>query len=255
MIKTALRTDVGRIRAINEDRAAIRTDLAGGAALALLADGMGGHQAGDIASQTTVDVVARELLKVRSDMSVREWEIAISGAIERANAEIFAQASIHPQLSGMGTTVVAALMAHNRLTIAHIGDSRAYLLHKGKLRLLTEDHSLVNELLRTGQISEREASVHPRRNVLTRALGTEKTVDPDIRHMEWHHGDQLLLCTDGLTNMVDEDDILHTLKEKNDLQWKADRLIAKALEAGGEDNVTVVLIEYNSPVKERREND
>jgi len=213
---------------------------------------MGGHQAGDIASQTTIDVIVKELAKLHPDMSIKEWEKSLVDAIENANSHIFAKASLNPELAGMGTTLVAALTTMNRLSIAHIGDSRAYLLHKGKLRQLTEDHSLVNELLKSGQITEEEASSHPRRNVLTRALGTENTVEADIRHTEWNHGDILLLCSDGLTNMIDEKAILHTLEETCSLERKADRLIELALQAGGDDNVTVVLVANDLTEKDRR---
>jgi serine/threonine protein phosphatase PrpC len=249
---TVLRTDVGRIRTINEDRAAVASDLSG-VTLSLLADGMGGHQAGDVASQTAIDVLTRELRGLHSDLSSREWETAIHRAFERANAEIYAQASMHAQLSGMGTTGVVALSDHSRLTIAHIGDSRAYLVHKGKLMQLTEDHSLVNELLKSGQITDKEASTHPRRNVLTRALGTDIDIAVDIRHMEWESGDQLLLCSDGLTNMVNDKAILHTLTSNKNMEWKADRLIKLALDGGGDDNVTVVLVKHETPSSERRE--
>lgn len=244
-MSTALRTDVGRVRQINEDRAAVRSDH-NGITLALLADGMGGHQAGDVASQTTIEVLTRELAHIHPEMNDEQWEDALDLALGKANAEIFSQSSAHEHLSGMGTTVVAALAAGNRLSVAHVGDSRAYLVHQEKLSLLTEDHSLVNELLRSGYISAEEASAHPRRNVVTRALGTDETVEADVRHWSWEPGDILLLCTDGLTDMVDEAVILHTLNDNHGLQWKADRLVELALEAGGDDNVTAVLVQ-NEP--------
>lgn len=247
-MNTAFRTDVGRIRTINEDRAAVKSDLSG-VVLALLADGMGGHQAGDIASQTTIDVIIAELADIDPDMSASQWEYALQRAVEKANAVIYQQASKHTELSGMGTTVVAVIAAPDRMAIAHIGDSRAYVYHQGELRQLTDDHSLVNELLKSGQISEEEARIHPRRNVLTRALGTELAVETEICHADWEEGDILLLCTDGLTNMIDEETIVHILNSKASLEGKADRLVDRALQAGGDDNITVVLVENNGPTR------
>lgn len=253
-MKTALRSDVGRIRSINEDRAVIRNDI-NGITIALLADGMGGHQAGDIASQTAMEVVSRELSHLQPTMTAVEWEVAIAHAIERANSEIYSQSLSNPQLSGMGTTIIVALTCAGRLTVANIGDSRVYLLHNEELKQLTEDHSLVNELLKNGQISATEAATHPRRNMLTRALGTEMRVEADIKHVDWNPGDVLLLCSDGLTNMMSETAIVHTLQQQESLDWKADQLIEKALEAGGDDNVTVVLIEHAQEETDRGESE
>lgn len=241
-MNTASRTDVGRIRTVNEDSAAVHTG-ADGLTIAVLADGMGGHQAGDIASRTTIEIMMEQLGPLRAEMKPDEWEQAIAASIERANAEIYRQSLQNPQYAGMGTTVVAAVAASRRLTVAHIGDSRAYMLHNDCLTQLTDDHSLVNELLKSGEISAEEASVHPRRNVLTRALGTDQQARADIRHAAWQTGDILLLCTDGLSNLLDESEIIHTLQSRLSLQEKADQLVEKALKAGGEDNVTVVLIE------------
>jgi len=248
-MKTAYRTDVGRIRTVNEDSAAVR-DGDDGLTIAVLADGMGGHQAGDIASRTTIDILMKLLGPLRAEMTSEEWEKELAEAIEQANAEIFGQSEQHPEYAGMGTTVVAAIADHRRLTVAHIGDSRAYMWQNSSLTQLTDDHSLVNELVKSGQISAEEASVHPKRNVLTRALGTERRAAADIRHTEWQTGDILLLCTDGLSNQLKEPDIIHTLKSERTLQEKADELVEKALQAGGDDNVTVVLIENDGAAGE-----
>lgn len=240
-MKTAYRTDIGRIRSVNEDCAAVRSDM-NGLTLALLADGMGGHKAGDVASQMTIEVMQRELKAVHHEMSAKQWEEAMIRGIDRANAEVFNKAAQSPDFLGMGTTIVIGLITRNRLTIAHIGDSRAYLMHKGHLCRITEDHSLVNELLKSGQISVEEANVHPRRNVITRALGTEARIEADISHMEWYQGDTLLLCTDGLSNLLAEASITDILNMNSSLEGKADLLIERALAAGGDDNVTVVLV-------------
>ncbi len=249
-MNTVLRTNVGLIRTVNEDRAAIRSDLSG-VTISLLADGMGGHQAGEVASQTAIDVLTRELSGIHAELPELELQAIIAHAFEQANAEIYRQAVSNSQMSGMGTTIVAAISDAIRLTIAHIGDSRAYLYRKGKLQQLTEDHSLVNELLKSGQITEQEASSHPRRNVLTRALGTDSVVTADIKHLEWAPGDLLLLCSDGLTNLVKEQVIIHTLRGSKTLEWKADRLIELALAGGGDDNVTVVLVAHEQLPRQR----
>ncbi|MEX2416551.1 MAG: Stp1/IreP family PP2C-type Ser/Thr phosphatase [Paenibacillaceae bacterium] len=246
-MKTAYKTDIGRIRSVNEDCAAVRSDM-NGLTLALLADGMGGHKAGDVASQMTIDVMQRELKTVHHEMSAKQWEEVMIRAIDRANEEVYSKASQSSDYLGMGTTIVVGLMTSNRLSIAHIGDSRAYLIHKGKLTRITDDHSLVNELLKSGQISEEEANLHPRRNVITRALGTEPRIEADISHAEWHSGDTLLLCTDGLSNLLAEASIIEILNMDSPLEGKADLLIERALEAGGDDNVTVVLVSNEQPL-------
>jgi serine/threonine protein phosphatase PrpC len=240
-MKTAFRTDVGQIRSINEDRAVV-AELPNGWLLAALADGMGGHQAGDVASQSAVDWLAGELKTLDGSLSEGELRERLRETIARANAHIHAQSVQHPELAGMGTTLVACLANPARLVVAHVGDSRAYLLSGDDFRQLTEDHSLVNELVRSGQISPEEAKGHPRRNVLTRALGTEPFVAPDLHELEWSPGDLLLLCTDGLTNMISESDIIRTLRSEKDLDAMADRLVEQALAAGGDDNVSVILV-------------
>ncbi|MEX1029205.1 MAG: Stp1/IreP family PP2C-type Ser/Thr phosphatase [Paenibacillaceae bacterium] len=246
-MKTAYKTDIGRIRSVNEDCAAVHSDM-NGLTLALLADGMGGHKAGDVASQMTIDVVQRELKAVHHGMSVKQWEEAIIRAIDLANAEVYNKSMQSPEFLGMGTTIVIGLLTNNRLSIAHIGDSRAYLIHKGQFTRITEDHSLVNELLKSGQISQEEAIVHPRRNVITRALGTEAKIEADISHTEWYPGDTLLLCTDGLSNLLAEDSMIEILNMDLSLEGKVDLLIERALEAGGDDNVTVVLVSNEQPL-------
>jgi serine/threonine protein phosphatase PrpC len=246
-MKTAYRTDIGRIRSVNEDSAAVRSDM-NGLTLALLADGMGGHKAGDVASQMTIDVVQRELKAVHHEMSVKQWEVAIVRAIDQANAEVYHKSMQSPEFLGMGTTIVIGILTKNRLSIAHIGDSRAYLIHKGQITRITEDHSLVNELLKSGQISHEEAIVHPRRNVITRALGTDMKIEADISHTEWYPGDTLLLCTDGLSNLLAEHSMIEIVNMDLSLEGKADLLIERALEAGGDDNVTVVLVSNEQPL-------
>lgn len=238
---TAYRTDAGLVRLINEDRAAVRDEW-NGFTLAIVADGMGGHQAGEIASTMAIELVETEMRTVRAEMTLEERQETVRRAIAIANEEVYEFASKQPRYQGMGTTVVTALASQNEVVIGHIGDSRAYLVSGESIRQLTEDHSLVNELVKSGQITSEEANVHPLRNVVTRALGTDKQVEIDIIRCEWREGDILLLCSDGLSGLVEESEMRDIIAGVHDLPWKVDRLIARALEEGGGDNITVVLL-------------
>ncbi|WP_040948594.1 Stp1/IreP family PP2C-type Ser/Thr phosphatase [Gorillibacterium massiliense] len=242
---TAVRTDIGRIRAVNEDRALVTPDL-NGLVFAIVADGMGGHQAGDTASQMAVELIHEGLQQVQPDASEEERKLLLHEAIQSANRQIYEVSRSRQQFSGMGTTVVALLATEQSLTIANIGDSRAYLRRNDKLIRLTEDHSLVYELMKSGQLTAEEAENHPRRNVLTRALGTDPDVEADICVHNWEPGDIILVCSDGLSTMATDTTLLRVLQGDGDLGQIADSLILTALEAGGDDNITVVLLK-NAP--------
>jgi protein phosphatase len=163
--------------------------------------------------------------------------------IRKANKAVYETASLNEQYHNMGTTVVMALLDGTSGLIGHIGDSRAYRLRGGQLELLTEDHTLVNELTKSGQLSPEEAAHHPRRNVLTRALGTDREVEADVRVIDWQIGDLILLCSDGLSGLVEPVDVQATLEDPGAiLEQQAQKLIDLALAAGGDDNVTVVLV-------------
>lgn len=248
---TASRSDIGRIRQINEDRAWVGM-LDNGITLAIVADGMGGHQAGDVASQLAVNAY-RELLELnasKADLSIVEGKMLIRQAIVSANDVVYDMASRNEQYYNMGTTIVAALVIDQHVIIGHIGDSRAYLFSVEGITQLTEDHTLVNELVKSGQISPEEAVHHPRRNVLTRAVGTDPQIEVDIQTIELSPDNLLLLCSDGLTNMVSDDELLQMVyKDGSELDDKAERLIQQALQAGGDDNVTVVLLQEASAGK------
>ncbi|MCG7213803.1 Stp1/IreP family PP2C-type Ser/Thr phosphatase [Paenibacillus mucilaginosus] len=241
MLRLCYLSDIGRVRTVNEDRAVVKEDL-NGWSLAIVADGMGGHQAGDIASQMAVELIQVGIQFLDAGVSSEERQRQLKSAIEVANEKVFEFASQREHYHGMGTTVVAALASPDRAVIAHIGDSRAYRIGGGRIEQLTEDHSLVNELVKSGQISREEASHHPRRNVLTRALGTEPTIEVDVQEVSWQKGDLLLLCSDGLCGLVDDERILEAASGPEELEEKARRLIKEALDAGGDDNVTVVLV-------------
>ncbi|WP_281891067.1 Stp1/IreP family PP2C-type Ser/Thr phosphatase [Paenibacillus sp. YYML68] len=242
MLKAAFLSDIGLVRTVNEDSAFVQEQVHGWS-LAIVADGMGGHQAGDVASKMAVEWIPQGLLPLDPAASEEELAERLKSAVELANAQIFEFASGRESYHGMGTTVVAVLANPSVAVIAHIGDSRAYRIREGRLEQLTQDHSLVNELLKSGQITREEADHHPRRNVLTRALGTEATIEVDVQSVYWRPGDLLLLCSDGLSGLVEQERILSTVLEESSLEHKVRRLVDEALAAGGDDNVTVVLLE------------
>jgi serine/threonine protein phosphatase PrpC len=224
------RTDKGRVRDGNEDRPLIdqRMDLYA------VADGMGGHQAGEVASETAVEALRAA---VASGTPIRD-------AITLANDAVLERSAADERLRGMGTTMTAAtLAAGGTLLIGHVGDSRAYLIRGGELRQVTEDHSLVEEMVRGGELTPEQAEVHPQRSVITRALGIDPGVEVDIYTLELQEGDRVLLCSDGLTGMVRTEEIAAVLQREPDPQKAANELVEAANEAGGEDNITVVLLD------------
>ena len=235
-------SDVGRRRNTNQDYASVFTNQEG-IKLAILADGMGGHRAGDIASQMAVLNLgnAWEEQDLTDDEKIAQWFIQ---AIQEENALIYQRGQEQPEYNGMGTTIVAAALSEERFTIAHVGDSRAYLIRDGKIIQLTEDHSLVNELVKSGEISEEMAVNHPRKNILTRSVGMPGTVEVDVSTYIWQLKARLLLCSDGLTNMLSEEMIETIVNQEGTLSDKVTELINQANEAGGADNITVLLIEF-----------
>ena len=239
-------SDVGRRRNTNQDYASVFTNQAG-IKLAVLADGMGGHRAGDIASQMAVTNLgtAWENLSLSDDEKVAQWFIQ---TIQEENTRIYQRGQEQPEYNGMGTTIVAAALSEDQFTIAHVGDSRAYLIREDKIIQLTEDHSLVNELVKSGEISEEMAANHPRKNILTRSVGMPGSVEVDVSTYIWQLKDRLLLCSDGLTNMLSEEPIGTIINQEGALFDKVTELIERANEAGGADNITVLLIEYKEDV-------
>jgi PPM family protein phosphatase len=227
--ETTVRTDVGRQRRGNEDSSYAQPPVF------VVADGMGGAQAGEVASQMVVESFVEGL---PADGTPEE---RLSVVVQRANRDIHDRSRTEAESAGMGTTVTAAYLDEDSVALAHVGDSRAYLLRDGELSRLTEDHSLVEELLRGGKLTEEEALEHPQRSVITRALGIEPIVEIDTWTYPLRPGDVVLLCSDGLTSMISEQQVQEVLAEAPDLDTAADRLIDAANEAGGRDNITVVL--------------
>jgi PPM family protein phosphatase len=233
LVELAHLSDTGRVRRHNEDRS-----LADLPVLAV-ADGMGGAKAGEVAAEMAVSEVGGLAPPVTAD--------AVRDALERANAAIRRLAEEDPDKAGMGTTLTAAVLADGRLDVVHVGDSRAYLWRDGELRQLTQDHSVVAELVRRGSISPEDAETHPHRNVITRALGAEPQVVPDTVSEPLREGDVVLLCSDGLSSYVGADEIARVLSRARTLAEAARLLVERANAAGGVDNVTVVLARAGRP--------
>ena len=225
-------TDTGRTRRRNEDSYVVAPPLF------CVADGMGGAQAGEVASRLAAAAVEEVV-----DQSGRSGPERVTSLIQEANRRVYERSSVDPTVSGMGTTITVALV-EDGVTIGHVGDSRAYLVRGGVLTQLTEDHSLVNELVKSGKLSREEAEQHPQRSVITRALGTDPDVDVDAFTVDAQPGDLFLLCSDGLTSMVDNEEILALLeRNRDDLKGATRSLLTAANRGGGEDNITVVTFE------------
>lgn len=230
-------TDPGLVRKVNEDSLYIAPEIG----LLAVADGMGGHQAGEIASGMAIHTLERELPHMlRKGASP---EKALVDSVKLANISIYELSMQNQELKGMGTTITACLKQISNLFVAHVGDSRAYLVRNGNISQLTQDHSLVQELLRNGGINEEQALHHPQRNVLTRALGTEKSVQVDLYHIKISPGDLLLLCTDGLTRYLSQGELLSVINNAPDINTAVRFLLGKALQSGGADNITIILAE------------
>ena len=223
-------TDVGKVRGHNEDAYLVDDRLG----LVAVADGMGGHQAGEVASATALEALRAA---VTSGEGIRD-------AVTSANEAVYDKSTTDERLRGMGTTLTAATLATGgTLLLGHVGDSRAYLLHDQKLQRLTTDHSLVEELIQSGELTPEEAEADPRRSMITRALGIEPDVDVDLYPTQLSSGDRLLFCSDGLTGMVSEEEIRTILADDHDPSAAARRLIAAANTAGGIDNITVLVVD------------
>ena len=242
VIASSASTDTGRRRRRNEDAFVCEPPLFA------VADGMGGAQAGEVASRLAADSVREAKL---GDLPSPEQTVEI---IREANRRVYAYSSENASTRGMGTTMTVALVEGSVVTIGHVGDSRAYLLREDQLTQLTQDHSLVAELVRSGRLSPKEAESHPRRSVITRALGTESDVEVDVFSIRAQNGDLFLLCSDGLTSMVSDEEIAKLLvAARADLDSAGEKLVAAANQAGGEDNITVVLFELEAGEPETEE--
>ncbi len=244
---SAGKTDTGRKRQGNEDSIGLFDDLG----LYVVADGMGGHAAGEVASRIAVEAIRTSVkdsdIVKAADGAMVETDAGqtLVDAIDFANREVLRQAASDPKLAGMGTTVVAALFSREALHLAHVGDSRIYLFRGSELKRLTRDHSMVEDMVAAGQITALQARTHPFRNVVTRALGTKDAVEAGISRLVPKPGDVVMLCSDGLTGMLEDAAIAEVLNEHAGSPFSsADALVKAANEAGGDDNVSVVLLKF-----------
>lgn len=230
-------SEIGLVRQVNEDSKLTQPPLFA------VADGMGGHASGDVASAIAIETFEAELKKSDS----------IADAVHNANKAIFARAAKEPDLTGMGTTLTAMWADERSAQIAHVGDSRAYLLRDGELSRLTTDHTVVNRLVQQGRIMPEDADRHPQRSYLERALGVDPEVEVDVHVLDMEAGDRVLLCSDGLFGMIGDDLIQNVLEQESSPQRAAERLCEEAVHAGGNDNVTTVVVDFPAPERSSAE--
>lgn len=236
------RTEIGNVREHNEDSLTVLPPLFA------VADGMGGHEAGEVASEITINTL-NDLAPQSADAE------ALARAVVAANLNVIKAPSQGVGREGMGTTLTAAILEKERLVIAQVGDSRAYLLHNGSLQQLTRDHSLMADMIEAGQLTEAEARVHPNRSVITRAIGSDPHMQPDLYELNVETGDRLLLCSDGICGMIEDHEIASIMRQAPSAQSCADQLVEAALAAGGFDNATAVVVDVEGfkAVREKKQ--
>lgn len=238
MIKTFSLTDVGRQRKLNQDYVFTSEMPVGNLPnLFIVADGMGGHRAGDFASKYAVETVINEVAVAEEKDPVE----LLRSAMSRANERVHQKASLEEKYYGMGTTMVACVIEDDKLLVANVGDSRLYVMNK-EIEQITRDHSLVEEMVQMGGIDRASARLHPDKNLITRAIGVQETIEIDFFQVELKEGDIILMCSDGLTNMLEDEDIRMILAGQRDIVEKAEELVKAANENGGMDNIAVILI-------------
>ena len=242
-MKISLVTDIGQKRSNNQDFIN-KFDNKQGITLVILADGMGGHRAGNIASEMTVTDLGREWVNTDyTELSqIRDWFLV---SLENENKKVY-ELGQTDEFKGMGTTVEALAIVDNNVIYAHVGDSRIGLLRHGEYQLLTSDHSLVNELVKAGQLTEEEAANHPQKNIITQSIGQANPVEPDLGVQMLEENDYLIINSDGLTNMITNDEIVDILNQDKNLDEKNKELVSLANDRGGLDNITIALIHVES---------
>lgn len=242
-MKIIAKTDVGRVRTSNQDSYAAG-EFRNGVAWVVVCDGMGGNAGGNVASSTAVKYISERITtSYRENMSSSSIRNLLLTSITNANYEIYDMAQAKEELQGMGTTVVAAIITESTLFVAHAGDSRAYIVSEQNIKQVTRDHSIVQNMVERGEITEEEAQIHPRKNLITRALGVDENLKVDFTEEDTDPSDIFLFCTDGLTNFVSDEAIFDMVRQDPDSDL-ASKLVATANEAGGGDNVTVVTVAY-----------
>ena len=247
MMRFAAKSDRGIVRQINEDSFNIIAGYPGIPVSFVIADGMGGHNSGDVASKMAVDAVSRNLLQFPQSIN-EEYEInsIIQKIMKEANLEVYNASNENEAFFGMGTTLIVAVIYNKKLIIGHVGDSRVYVLRNGEMIQLTIDHSFIEELIKNGSLTRDEAENHPNRNIITRALGCSEDIDVDTYFIDMKENDIFIICTDGLTNMLGENEIKDIIENAGDAEIACNTLVESAIEKGGEDNITVILFMEDS---------
>lgn len=246
-MQAVFKTDKGKVRPHNEDNGGIFTNGAGNI-LAIVADGMGGHNAGEVASEIAVEHFKERWSAIDNEISPTDAENWFKENISAVNKRILEHAAKNTKCEGMGTTIVAAICTEQFATVTNIGDSRCYLLNEQGLSQVTEDHSFVNELVKTGQISPEDAKHHPRKNIVLKAVGSDPEIEVDTKTITWEQGDKILLCSDGLSDKVSKEEMIDVLNSSELMHVKAEQLIKYANEYGGEDNISLAIVDYEACV-------
>ncbi|PID25529.1 Stp1/IreP family PP2C-type Ser/Thr phosphatase [Sporosarcina sp. P7] len=238
-----IRSDTGRKRTVNEDEAAVFVHPEMQTVLAVIADGMGGHKGGDYASSTAVRMIGERFMSADEEVVTKQdWIDLLYDAVVDINQLLYTTAQADATYKGMGTTLDLALILDDHCVVFHVGDSRIYQVTGKAIRQITKDHSFVNVLIDSGEITEQEAEVHPQRNWIMKAVGSEKSIVPDRYSFSLLSQSYVLLCTDGLSNKVEKETMLDIMSKQSSLADKADEFIDLANQRGGEDNITVILL-------------
>lgn len=242
-MRYTVESDIGKRRSVNEDRATVISRSNDTIHLAVVADGMGGHNAGDVASTLAVQGFQEHFEAVASSAFTtkenrRDW---LFETVVELNRYIYQYSLENENCKGMGTTLIAAIIVGNEASICHVGDSRAYNVKQDTIEMITRDHSYVNVLVDSGEISEEEAEIHPKKNFIIKSLGTEETIEPDFYDCTFAPNDYLLICSDGLSNKINKDELHSIITSPQSMDDKGNKLVQLANERGGEDNITLII--------------
>jgi protein phosphatase len=242
MVRFGVKSDRGKVREINEDSYNVIAGYPGIPVTFIIADGMGGHNSGEIASKTAVDYVSNYILQSPgSFLESEDLSPIVKKVMEEANTDVYKKSLEHEGDRGMGTTLIVTVVHNKKLTIGHVGDSRVYMIRDDSILRLTEDHSFIEELVKNGTLTREEAENHPNKNLITRALGCSDSIQVDTYKYDLKDDDVCVVCTDGLTNMLGEKEIKDIVLNSGDPEIACDKLIMEANERGGEDNITVIV--------------
>lgn len=244
MLSVGGNTHMGMKRKSNQDVIYISKDSS--MPIYIVADGMGGHKAGELASNMAIDIIVKRITedkhKLSSENAILKW---IKKTIEEANTKIYLESIKNKDFKGMGTTITLGYIYEDKIYIGHVGDSRAYIIKNDEIKQITEDHSYVNQLLKLGSITKEEAKKHPKKNMITRAVGSSSIIEIDLIVREYKENEILILCSDGLFNMLDDLEILKVFKSKDNIQEACDKVIRMANDNGGFDNITIIAIKFH----------